>query len=205
MVGTSQVFAESKSIAPELPPLKIMAPSRLALGAKSQATVVFKNPLSVKMENIVINVEGDGLLTGEWASVVTAQTVKEASSPEDIEEAVGTIEAGATFSHTFEIIGLELGKQELVAGLDSSQVELVTGETEVLVDEGAEETDSPSVPEAVRVRSVERNVSINTRVRPQCTNGGNIHRGSCQLLWYPFPYSTDRCTILMPMMWMDWF
>jgi transglutaminase 1 len=146
VIGTSQVFAETRSIAPDLPPLKILAPSRLALGAVSQATVVFKNPLSVKMENIVLTVEGDGLLT------------------EDIENVVGTIDAGATFSHTFDIVGMELGKQELVAGLDSSQVELVAGVTEVVVDEGVEETDPPTLPEAVKVTSVERNISVNKRV-----------------------------------------
>ena len=70
VIGTSQVFAETRSIAPDLPPLKILAPSRLALGVQSQATVVFKNPLSVKMENIVLTVEGDGLLTGELVGPV---------------------------------------------------------------------------------------------------------------------------------------
>ena len=65
VLGTSQVFAETKSVAPELPDLKVMAPSRLPLGVKAQATVVFRNPLTVKMENIVLGIEGDGLLTGE--------------------------------------------------------------------------------------------------------------------------------------------
>ena len=83
---------------------------------------------------------------------------------EDIEEVIGSIDAGATFSQTFAIVGLEEGRQELVASLHSSQVELVSGEAEVTVDEGSEETDSPSVPDVVRVRSIDRNLSTNRRV-----------------------------------------
>jgi hypothetical protein len=196
VIGTSQVFAETRSIAPDLPPLKILAPSRLALGAVSQATVVFKNPLSVKMENIVLTVEGDGLLT------------------EDIENVVGTIDAGATFSHTFDIVGMELGKQELVAGLDSSQVELVAGVTEVVVDEGVEETDPPTLPEAVKVTSVERNISVNKRVSlytcciqfPQAKSLEGLHELKIAFaLLVAFSPSSCRSTTPMPMIWRDWF
>ena len=64
------MFAESKSIAPDLPELKIVTPARLALGAKAQATATFTNPLSVVMENIVLTLEGDGLITSEWVGPV---------------------------------------------------------------------------------------------------------------------------------------
>ena len=91
---------------------------------------------------------------------------------------VGTIDAGATFSDTFDIVGMELGKQELVAGLNSSQVELVAGVTEVVVDEGTEETDSPTLPEAVKVTSVERNISVNKRVSLYTCCPGQVLRGA---------------------------
>ena len=68
---------------------------------------------------------------------------------------VGSIEAGATFSYPFSISGLVVGKQKLVGGLNSSQVELVSGEAEVLVVEGREETESPAVPDVIRVTSVD--------------------------------------------------
>ena len=103
---------------------------------------------------------------------------------EDIEVVVGTIDAGATFTYTFEIVGLEVGTQELVAGLDSQQVELVAGETEIIVDEGSEETDSPTVPEAVKVTSVDRNIDINRRVRRLTWWQGDI---SSLLLYHSLP------------------
>lgn len=62
--GTAQVFSEVVSIAPEPPNLEIIAPKRLVMGTKSRGTVKFKNPLPVKMENVVLTVEGDGLLRG---------------------------------------------------------------------------------------------------------------------------------------------
>ena len=73
--GTSQVFAETKSRAPDLPELQVLVPSRLALGARAEATVVFRNPLAVEMENIVLTVQGDGLLTSEWVWLVTMETL----------------------------------------------------------------------------------------------------------------------------------
>lgn len=84
---------------------------------------------------------------------------------EDIENVVGTIEAGAEFSFSFDVHGLLPGPQELVAGLDSNQVELVSGEAEVLVVEGVEETDAPLPPEEVQVLSVDSNLATNRRVR----------------------------------------
>ena len=74
---------------------------------------------------------------------------------------VGSIEAGATFSYPFSISGLVVGKQKLVGGLNSSQVELVSGESEVLV---MEETESPAVPDVIRVTSVDSNLTTNHRV-----------------------------------------
>lgn len=82
---------------------------------------------------------------------------------DDIENVVGTIEAGAEFSFSFDIHGLLPGEQQLVAGLDSDQVEMVSGEAEVLVVEGVEETDSPWQPE-VEVLSVDLNLATNRRV-----------------------------------------
>ena len=69
--GTSQVFSKVVSIAPEPPELEVMAPTRLALGAKSRGTVKFKNPLPVKMKKIVLSVECEGLLNGELMSCCT--------------------------------------------------------------------------------------------------------------------------------------
>lgn len=77
---------------------------------------------------------------------------------------MGTIEAGAEFSFSFDLHGLLAGRQVLVAGLDSDKVEMVSGEAEVLVVEGLEETDSPAPPDEVRVVSVERNLATNRRV-----------------------------------------
>ena len=50
---------------------------------------------------------------------------------DDIVHNVGTIGPNAEFTYTFDIVGLKLGKTELVVGLGSDQVELVTGEKEV--------------------------------------------------------------------------
>ena len=44
---------------------------------------------------------------------------------------LGTIEGGAELSYPFSVRGLSTGTHQLVAGLDSKQVELVSGETEV--------------------------------------------------------------------------
>lgn len=77
---------------------------------------------------------------------------------------VGTIEAGAEFSFSFDLHGLLPGQQQLVAGLDSDKVEMVSGEAEVLVVEGVEETDSPLQPEEVEVLSVDLNLATNRRV-----------------------------------------
>ena len=59
------MFSKVVSVAPEPPKLAVIAPTRLAVGAKSRGTVKFKNPLPVKMENVVVTVECDGLLRGE--------------------------------------------------------------------------------------------------------------------------------------------
>ena len=83
---------------------------------------------------------------------------------EDIEEVVGTIEAGAEFSFSFDLHGLLVGVQQLVGGLGSDQVELVSGEAEITVEEGLEEMAVPPQPEEVEVVSVDRNLSINRRV-----------------------------------------
>lgn len=77
---------------------------------------------------------------------------------------VGTIEAGAEFSFSFDVLGLLSGPQQLVAGLDSDQVEMVSGEAEVQVVEGLEETDSPAPTYEVQVTSVDRNLATNRRV-----------------------------------------
>ena len=66
--GTGQVFSEVVPIAPEPPELKIIAPSTIPLGVVSKATIQFKNPLPVKMDNIILTVESDGLLNGEMTS-----------------------------------------------------------------------------------------------------------------------------------------
>ena len=50
---------------------------------------------------------------------------------EDIVHNIGTIGPNAEFTYTFDIVGLKLGKHELVVGLGSNQVELITGEKEV--------------------------------------------------------------------------
>lgn len=63
--GTGQVFSKEVSIAPDPPELQVIAPTRIPLGGKSKGTVKFKNPLPVKMDNVVLSVEGDGLLAGE--------------------------------------------------------------------------------------------------------------------------------------------
>ena len=63
--GTGQIFSEVVSIAPEPPEINIIAPTKIALGAIAKATIQFKNPLPVKMENIVLTIESDGLLNGE--------------------------------------------------------------------------------------------------------------------------------------------
>ena len=63
--GSSQVFSEVVPVAPDPPELKITAPEKMVLGGKSRAIIQFKNPLPVKMEKIVLTVEGDGLLSGE--------------------------------------------------------------------------------------------------------------------------------------------
>ena len=57
-----------------------------------------------------------------------------------------------------------MGVQQLVGGLGSDQVELVSGEAEITVEEGLEEMAVPPQPEEVEVVSVDRNLSINRRV-----------------------------------------
>ncbi len=52
---------------------------------------------------------------------------------EDITDTVGTIGPNAEVSYGFKIVGLKLGKSQLVVGLNSDKVELVSGETEVRV------------------------------------------------------------------------
>ena len=63
--GTGQVFSKEVSIAPDPPELQLIVPTKLPLGGKARGTVKFKNPLQVQMENIVLTLEGDGLLDGE--------------------------------------------------------------------------------------------------------------------------------------------
>ena len=77
---------------------------------------------------------------------------------------VGTIEVGAEFSFSFDVAGLLPGPQQLVAGLDSDQVEMVSGEAEVEVVEGVVGTDAPAPPYEVQVVSVDRNLATNRRV-----------------------------------------
>ena len=43
------------------PQLEVIAPAKLTLGTTSKGTVKFKKPLPVKMEKVVLTVEGDGL------------------------------------------------------------------------------------------------------------------------------------------------
>lgn len=50
---------------------------------------------------------------------------------EDIAVNVGTIASGAEFSYTFKVVALKVGLQELVVGLESDKVELVSAEAEV--------------------------------------------------------------------------
>ena len=52
---------------------------------------------------------------------------------EDMEYTIGSIEGGGTFHFPVVITGLVLGKHQLVVGVDSDSVELVTGEAEVCV------------------------------------------------------------------------
>ena len=54
----------------------------------------------------------------------------------DILRSVGSIAAGAEFSHSFVITGLSQGAHTLVVGLESDSVEMVTGEAEVRGCEG---------------------------------------------------------------------
>ena len=77
---------------------------------------------------------------------------------------VGTIEVGAEFSFSFDVAGLLPGPQQLVAGLDSDQVEMVSGEAEVEVVEGVVGTDAPAPPYEVQVVSVDHNLATNRRV-----------------------------------------
>ena len=93
-------------------------------------------------------------------------------SAEDIENVVGTIEAGAEFSFSFDLYGLLPGQHQLVAGLDSDKVEMVSGEAEVEVVEGLEETDAPIPPEEVQVVSVDLSLDVNRRVRVAGEGGG---------------------------------
>ena len=58
-------------------------------------------------------------------------TCTDTQHPEDIVNNIGTIGPNAEFTYTFDIVGLKLGKHELVVGLGSNQVELITGEKEV--------------------------------------------------------------------------
>ena len=50
---------------------------------------------------------------------------------EDVVHNIGTIGPNAEVTYTFNIVGLKLGKHELVVGLDSDKVEMVTGEKQV--------------------------------------------------------------------------
>ena len=175
--GTSQIFSKVVPVAPEPPQITVTAPARLALGAKSRGSVKFRNPLPVKMEKVVLTVEGDGLLEGEVVSPCSAcccdccppppppPPLSLSLSAEDVENVVGTIEAGAEFTFSFDLYGLLPGQHQLVAGLDSDKVEMVSGEAEVEVVEGLEETDAPPVPEEVQVVSVDLSLDVNRRVR----------------------------------------
>ena len=88
------------------------------------------------------------------------------SISEDIEHVVGTIEAEAVFSFTFDLQGLIGGTQQLVAGLDSDQVELVSGELEVNVIEDYEPPLSTLPEDEVTVVSLDNNLLTNRRVSP---------------------------------------
>lgn len=44
---------------------------------------------------------------------------------------VGTIAGGAEFRYTFKVVALKVGLQELVVGLESNKVELVSAEAKV--------------------------------------------------------------------------
>ena len=50
---------------------------------------------------------------------------------EDVVHNIGSIGPNAEVTYTFNIIGLKLGKHQLVVGLDSDKVEMVTGEKQV--------------------------------------------------------------------------
>ena len=54
-----------------------------------------------------------------------------ARSSEDLVINVGTISGGAQISYSFEVVAIKLGMQELVVGLESDKVELVSAEAEV--------------------------------------------------------------------------
>ena len=50
---------------------------------------------------------------------------------EDIAVNIGTIAGGAEFTYTFKVVALKIGVQELVVGLESNKVELVSAEAQV--------------------------------------------------------------------------
>ena len=50
---------------------------------------------------------------------------------EDIVHTIGSIRPNTEFSYSLKLEGLRLGRHDLVVGLESDKVELVTGEVEV--------------------------------------------------------------------------
>ena len=50
---------------------------------------------------------------------------------EDIVQNIGSIGPEAKFTYSFTVTGLKLGSHDLVVGMESDKVELVTGQKEV--------------------------------------------------------------------------
>ena len=52
---------------------------------------------------------------------------------EDIVQNIGSIGPEAEFTYSFTVTGLKLGSHDLVVGMESDKVELVTGQKEVSI------------------------------------------------------------------------
>lgn len=52
-------------------------------------------------------------------------------STDDIVQNIGSVGPNSEFSYSFTVVGLKIGTHNLVVGMESDKVELVTGEKEV--------------------------------------------------------------------------
>ena len=54
-------------------------------------------------------------------------------SVDDIVKNIGSIGPNAEFTYSFTVVGLKLGSHDLVVGMESDKVELVTGSKQVSI------------------------------------------------------------------------